>query len=179
MGGQGLISLLQILGNALVKGGYNVTTSETHGLSQRGGKVVCFLRFGNKRNAPIPIISSADLIIATEKSTILDVLKYSKPDKSSILIISAYERRVLNAGYPPEESFLKILNENSESIYILPLMRIVEKYENLKIINIIILGYILRYLPINKVDLENSIKNYFSGEFLELNLKALKDGYDL
>ena len=138
MGGQGLISLLQILGNALVKGGFKVTTSETHGLSQRGGKVVCFLRFGNKRNAPIPMIGSADLIIATEKSTILDVLKYSKPDKSSKLIIAAYERRVFNVDYPSEEYFLKRLNENSDNIYFLPVMRIVEKYENLKIINIII-----------------------------------------
>jgi len=162
-----------------VKGGFNVTTSETHGLSQRGGKVVCFLRFGNKRKAPIPMIGSADLIIAAEKSTILDVLKYSKPDKSSILIVSAYERRVINVDYPSEEFFLKILNVNSDKNYILPVMRIVEKYQNLKIINMTILGYILKYLPMNKEELEDSIKNYFSGESLKLNLIALKDGYDL
>ncbi len=167
------------MGNALVKGGFNVTTSETHGLSQRGGKVVCFLRFGNKRKAPIPMIGSADLIIAAEKSTILDVLKYSKPDKSSILIVSAYERRVINADYPSEGFFLKILNVNSDKNYILPVMRIVEKYQNLKIINMTILGYILKYLPMNKEELEDSIKNYFSGESLKLNLNALKDGYDL
>ncbi|KKM26292.1 hypothetical protein LCGC14_1586240 [marine sediment metagenome] len=162
-----------------MKGGFNVTTSETHGLSQRGGKVVCFLRFGNKRKAPIPMIGSADLIIAAEKSTILDVLKYSKPDKSSILIVSAYERRVINVDYPSEEFFLKILNVNSDKNYILPVMRIVEKYQNLKIINMTILGYILKYLPMNKEELEDSIKNYFSGESLKLNLIALKDGYDL
>ena len=162
-----------------MKGGFNVTTSETHGLSQRGGKVVCFLRFGNKRKAPIPMIGSADLIIAAEKSTILDVLKYSKPDKSSILIVSAYERRVINADYPSEGFFLKILNVNSDKNYILPVMRIVEKYQNLKIINMTILGYILKYLPMNKEELEDSIKNYFSGESLKLNLIALKDGYDL
>ncbi len=162
-----------------MKRGFNVTTSETHGLSQRGGKVVCFLRFGNKRNAPIPLIGSADLIIATEKSTILDVLKYSKPDKSSKLIIAAYERRAFNVDYPLEEYFLKMLNENSDNIHFLPVMRIVEKYENLKIINIIILGYILRYLPLNKEEFEDSLKNNFSGESLESNLNALKDGYDL
>ena len=167
------------MGNALVKRGFKVTTSETHGLSQRGGKVVCFLRFGNKRDAPIPMIGTADLIIATEKSTILDVLKYSKPDKNSILIISDYEKKVFNSDYPSEESFLSILNENSDNFYILSVMSFVENYENLKIINMIILGYILKYLPINKEDLEDSLKNYFSGESLELNLKALKDGYDL
>jgi len=179
LGGQGLIRLLQILGTTLVKGGFNVTTSETHGLSQRGGKVVCFLRFGNRRKAPIPMIGSADLIIATEKSTILDVLKYSKPDKSSILIISAYERRVSNAIYPSEEYFLKRFNENSDNIHLLPVMRIVEKYKNLKIINIIILSHILKYLPVNKQDLENSIKNTFSGDILELNLKVFDEGFYL
>ncbi len=162
-----------------MKGGFTVITSETHGLSQRGGKVVCFLRFGNKKNAPIPMIGTVDLIIATEKSTILDVLKYSKPDKSSILIICDYKKKVFNSDYPSEESFLSILNENSDNFYFLTVMSFVENYENLKIINMIILGYILKYLPINKEDLEDSLKNYFSGESLELNLKALKDGYDL
>ena len=79
LGGQGLIRLLQILGKALLIEGFKIITSETHGLSQRGGKVTCFLRFGNKINAPIPMIGTADMIIALEESSILDTLKYAKP----------------------------------------------------------------------------------------------------
>ena len=154
-------------------------TSETHGLSQRGGKVVCFLRFGNKMNAPIPMIGSADLIIATERSTILDVLNYSKPDKSSILIIAAYEKKAFNVDYPSEDYFLEKLNENSDNIHFLPVMKMVEKYKNPKIINTIILSHILRYLPLNREDLKDSLRNIFIGELLDLNLKVFEEGFDL
>ena len=94
LGGQGIIRLLQVLGNALMIEGYKVVTSETHGLSQRGGSVTCFLRFGNEFNAPIPMIGSADMIIALEESTIINVLKYCKPDKSTLLVISTYEKSI-------------------------------------------------------------------------------------
>ena len=104
LGGQGLIRLLQILGKALLMEGYKIITSETHGLSQRGGKVTCFLRFGNELNAPIPMIGTADMIIALEESSILDALKYAKPDKSTNLIIP--KRRVFsNDGCKAIKSF--------------------------------------------------------------------------
>lgn len=180
LGGQGLISLLQILGSALMTKGYKVITSETHGLSQRGGKVTCFLCFGDMLNAPIPMIGSADMIIATEKSCILDVLKYAKPNKSTKLIISSYEKSIINEKYPSENYILKVLNENSDNIYFIPATNIAEKLvKNLKAANIVILGYILRFLPLSKKDIENSLKQQFLGKDLEINLKALKEGQNL
>ena len=180
LGGQGLISLLQILGNILTSKGYKVTTAETHGLSQRGGKVICFLRFGNKMNAPIPIIGSADMIVATEKGSILDVLKYAKSDKNTKLILSTYEKHIIGIEYPPEMYLLDALNEKSDNVYFIPASEIAEKYiGNLKTINIVILGYILRFLPLKKEDLEESLKWQFSGKILDINLKALNHGYEL
>jgi len=181
LGGQGLVSLLKILGNALVSKGYKVITSETHGLSQRGGKVTCFLRFGDMWNAPIPMIGSADMIIATEKSCILDVLKYAKPNKSTKLIISNYEKSIINEKYPSQNYILKVLNENSDNIYFIPATNIAEKLlKTLKAANIVILGYILRFLPLSETDMENCLKHHiFLGKDLEINLKALKEGQNL
>lgn len=179
LGGQGLISLLQILGNALITKGYKVITSETHGLSQRGGKVTCFLRFGNRMYAPIPILGSADMIIATEKSCILDVLKYSKPDKSSKLIISTQEKKSFGTDYPSEKYLSKSLNENSDDIYFVPAMKLAEKYMNIRIINTIILGYILRFLPLSQKELEVSINHHFREKSLEINLIAFNEGFKL
>lgn len=180
LGGQGLISLLQILGDALMTNGYKVITAETHGLSQRGGKVTCFLRFGSKFSAPIPMIGSADMIIATEKSCILDVLKYAKPNKSTKLIISTDEKKIINEEYPSEKYLLSVLHENSDNIYFVPAMSIAENLvKNLKAANTIILGYILRFLPLKKEDLEESLKRQFSGENLDINLKAYKEGHKL
>ncbi len=180
IGGQGLISLLQILGDILMKNGYKVTTAETHGLSQRGGKVVCFLRFGNMLAAPIPLIGTADIIIATEKSCILDVLKYAKPDKSTKLIISTYEEKIINKEYPLEKYLFKVLHENSDNIYLVPATDIAEKLvNNLKTANIVILGYIVRFLPLNEKELENSLIQKFSEKLLDINLSAFKEGLKL
>jgi len=179
LGGQGLIRFLQILGNCLMQKGYSVVSSEKHGLSQRGGKVTCFLRFGDKIASPIPIIGSVDLIIATEKACILDVLEFAKPDRSSKVVIADYEKESQNSDYPSEEYLVKVLNESSEHITLVPVLPIVAKYSNIKIINTIILGYILRFLPITDEDIKKSIGQHFKKELLVLNQKALEEGIQL
>ncbi|MBY8987853.1 MAG: 2-oxoacid:acceptor oxidoreductase family protein [Candidatus Lokiarchaeota archaeon] len=179
LGGQGLIRFLQILGFGLVQKGYKVITSEKHGLSQRGGKITCFLRFGEKIAAPIPIIGSADMIIATEKASILDVLEFTKPDRSSKLVIATYEKKSHSSEYPSEEYLLKALNENSDHINFVPVLQIIAKFRNLKIINTVILGYILRFLPINEEDIKESINHHFIKDLSVLNQKVLEEGIEL
>ena len=180
LGGQGLIRLIQILGNALMINGYEVITSETHGLSQRGGKVTCFLRFGSNVNAPIPMIGTADMIIALEVSSILDALKYAKPNKSTKLVISSYEKQILGIEYPSLKYILDILFEISDNIYIIPLTDIAVKHTgNIKTMNSVLLGYILKFLPLNKKDLEQFLSYNFSGKTLEMNLKAFNEGLKL
>lgn len=180
LGGQGLIRLIQILGNALMIKGHEVITSETHGLSQRGGKVTCFLRFGSNVNAPIPMIGTADMIIALEESSILDALKYAKPNKSTKLVISSYEKQILGIEYPSLKYILDILFEISDNIYIIPLTDIAVKHTgNIKTMNSVLLGYILKFLPLNKKDLEKSLSYNFSGKTFEMNLKAFNEGLKL
>ncbi len=179
LGGQGLIRFLQILGNSLMQKGYKVITSEKHGLSQRGGKVICFLRFGEKIAAPIPIIGSADMIISTEKASILDVLEFAKPDRSSKLIVATYQKETRTREYPLEEDLSIVLNENSDNVYTVPVMPIVDKFKNIKMINTIILGYIARFLPLTEEDLLASINQHFKGPILDLNRKALLEGIAL
>ena len=177
IGGQGLITLIEILGNSLASNGYKVITSETHGLSQRGGKVVCFLRFGNRIRAPIPIIGSADMIISLEKNCITDVLKFVKADKSTKLIISSYEEGNIGKVNSLNRSIFNSIIEFSDNIYFIPTTNIAEKLNlNMKVINMVLLGYILRFLPLNEEDLESSLILKFSGDKLTLNVKALKEG---
>ena len=180
LGGQGLIRLIHILGQALVSNGYNVISSETHGLSQRGGNVTCFLRFGNKLNSPIPLVGSADMIIALEESSILNVLKYAKVDKSSLLIISTYEKKGISIEYPPLPSLLKILFKISDNLYFIPASEITLKYKgDLKYMNTLILGYILRFLPIDREEIENILRESFSGNKYQTNIEMLDKGIDL
>ena len=163
----------------MIQKGYKVISSEKHGLSQRGGKVTCFLRFGDKITSPIPLIGSVDMIIATEKACILDVLEFAKPDRSSKIIVAEYEKESQNNYYPSEEYFAKVLNENSENINLVQVLPIVAKYTNLKIINMIILGYILRFLPISEEDIKESLGQHFKKALSILNRKALEEGIKL
>jgi indolepyruvate ferredoxin oxidoreductase beta subunit len=179
LGGQGLIKILEILGDCLVRIGYKVITSEKHGLSQRGGKVTCFLRFGENLMAPIPIVGSADMIIATEKMCILDVLEFAKPDRSSKLIIANYKKKPQENDYPSEKYLLNTLNENSDSISHVSVMKIIENLANLKIINMILLGFITKFLPLNEDLLKESLNQHFTGEVLVLNRKAFEEGKNL
>ena len=180
LGGQGLIRLLQILGQALITQGYKVVTSETHGLSQRGGKVTCFIRFGNKLNAPIPMIGTADMIIALEESSILDVLKFAKIDKSTKLVISTYEKYDNNKEYPSLDYLLNVLYEISDNIYFIPAMEIALRHtKNPIAMNIVILGYILKFLPLNHSIIEGIIKQNFSGDALDMNLNAFNEAFNL
>ncbi|MFX0075643.1 MAG: 2-oxoacid:acceptor oxidoreductase family protein [Candidatus Hermodarchaeota archaeon] len=174
LGGQGLITLIQILGESIAKKGYKVITSEKHGLSQRGGTVICFLRFGEKIAAPIPLLGSAKMILATEKSCVLDVLQYANPDRSTKIIVSEYKKKVINSEYPPDKYISDTLKEHSKDLHFLS-TEILQKKP--KVTNIFILGYIIRYLPIEITDVEEQLRNYFSGKSLVLNLNALNNGY--
>lgn len=173
LGGQGLIKLLQILGDSLVRKGYKVITSEKHGLSQMGGVVTCFLRFGDKIAAPIPITGSAEMIIATEKSCILNVLQYANINKSTKIIISEYKKAMLNSKYPSDKNISDILKNYSDHLYYLPNENLPK---NQKATNLFILGYILKFLPIEKNDIELLLMDYFSGTFQAINQEALING---
>ncbi|MHA1729824.1 MAG: 2-oxoacid:acceptor oxidoreductase family protein [Promethearchaeota archaeon] len=185
VGGQGLISALRIIGGALINRQYNVHSSETHGLGQRGGKVKTFLRFGKLENennneiAPLPALGTADIIIVTEKSAILDVLEFAKPDKSTIIVIDSYKNEIVGVDYPEDEYINKCLaeNTNSEYIHFIPATDIAEKkVKNIKTANTILIGFILKFLPISDDELKKSLNETFPGKVAELNIKALEEG---
>ena len=74
VGGQGTLLTSRILGGLAIAGGYDVKLSEVHGMAQRGGSVVTFVRYGEKVAEPIVEEGQADVIIAFEK---LEALRYS------------------------------------------------------------------------------------------------------
>src|SRR4030042_4430542 len=77
VGGQGLITLLQIIAEAALSEGYSVRTSELHGLSQRGGSVEVHIRFGKKIYSPMVAQGKADLILGLEEQEALNGISFS------------------------------------------------------------------------------------------------------
>jgi len=182
IGGQGLISSIRILGDALLTKDFNVISSETHGLGQRGGKVNTYIRYGPKRIAPLPLRGTVDMIVATEKSAVLDVLNYVKPDKSTKILISTYEKRIVDKIYPEEDYIEESLKKSSDSkhIHYIEANKIAQDtIHNSRTENTIMIGYMLRFIALEKEDIEKVLRKYFSGKVLEANLKALEMGISL
>jgi indolepyruvate ferredoxin oxidoreductase beta subunit len=176
LGGQGIVRFIQILGDALTNKGFTVMTSETHGLSQRGGKVKCFLRYGDKLTSPLPLNCTSDIIITLEKSCILDVLEYAKVDKSTRLVITEYKKSLINQTYPSDIFFSQILSTFSKEIYYLDVDK---KNIEIRFLNTFILGFILPLLPLEHENLKTSLAKYFLNGDLEKNLKILQSGFEL
>jgi Pyruvate/2-oxoacid:ferredoxin oxidoreductase gamma subunit len=120
------------------------------------------------------------MIISLEESCILNALKYAKPNKTTKIIISSYEKQIFGVKYPSVDYILNEIYKISDFIYVIPLNDIASKHtENIKTMNSVLLGYILKFLPINKKDIEKSLAINFSGMTLELNIKAFNEGLKL
>ena len=76
VGGQGTLLASKLLGRLLVSEGYDVKVSEVHGMSQRGGSVVTYVRFGEKVYSPIVERGEADYIISFEKAEAARLLPF-------------------------------------------------------------------------------------------------------
>ena len=103
VGGQGTLLTSRILGSITTKAGYDVKLSEVHGMAQRGGSVVTFVRYGDKVNEPIVEEGQADVLIAFEK---LEAMRYAHfLKKDGVIIVNDYEIAPMtvvtgNAKYP-------------------------------------------------------------------------------
>ena len=89
VGGQGTLLASRILGNAIIAEGYDVKVSEVHGMSQRGGSVVTYVKYGESVSSPIIDLGEADIILAFERLEALRALPYLK--KGGKIIVNNHE----------------------------------------------------------------------------------------
>ena len=80
VGGQGTLLASKLLGNALLTKGYDVKISEVHGMSQRGGSVVTYVKYGTSVASPIIEKGEADIILSFEQLEAARWLPYLKKD---------------------------------------------------------------------------------------------------
>lgn len=145
-GGQGVLSLAEIIANAALKQGYNVKESELHGLAQRGGSLECHIRIGKQINSPIVTRGNADLIIAFDS---LEAFRacYWANNRTAVLTNKKAFRSSMEIG----EIFAKIAK--IAKLYTINADEIVEKItKDIIAVNIFMLGYAIkkRLLPLKK-----------------------------
>lgn len=180
VGGQGVLLLTDIIAQAAISAEYDVKQHEVHGMSQRGGSVVCDLEFSHDEiRSPIIGTGEADLIIASEPLEALRMVDYLK--KTGVIVynnkrIDPMPVSIGKARYPNgiEERFQK--NKIKHSVIDATSLAI--KAGNTKALNIVMLGAATSFLPFNNTIWIEAIKKTIPEKLLSLNMKAFEYGKD-
>jgi indolepyruvate ferredoxin oxidoreductase, beta subunit len=179
VGGQGTLLTSRILGDVAMKLGYDVKMSELHGMAQRGGSVVTYVRMGDKVSSPIIEKNSADVLLAFEELEALRWLDYLKEDGFLILNTQKIDPMPVimrKAAYP--EGIVEKLQAASDNIIMTDALGIAREIGNIKVVNVVMLGKLAKVLDMKKNIFEEAIRNTVPEKFLALNLKAFDSGYN-
>lgn len=179
VGGQGTLLTSRILGALTIQAGYDVKLSEVHGMAQRGGSVVTFVRYGDKVYEPIVEEGQADILIAFER---LEALRYAHFLKKGGAIVVNDQRIdpmpvVIGAAQYPD-NILENLEKNHR-IYKLDAIAEAKKLGNSKVFNVIVLGVAAQHMDFSKEDWLKVIEATVPTKTVELNKKAFEVGYNL
>ena len=178
VGGQGTLLTSRILGGITVKAGYDVKLSEVHGMAQRGGSVVTFVRYGEKVAEPIVEEGQADLLIAFER---LEALRYAHfLKKDGVMVINDWRIDPITVvtgvrEYP--ENILETLAQE-HTVYAINAMEEAIRLGNSKTFNVIVLGMAARHMDFDRQARLDVIADTVPPKTVEMNQKAFLVGFE-
>ncbi len=180
VGGQGTLLTSRLLGAALLSEGYDVKVSEVHGMSQRGGSVVTYVKYGEKIASPLIEEGEADIILAFEQLEAARWLKFMKPEGKLIVNTRKIDPMTVITGaatYP--EGVLEKLEAAGADIVAADALVLAIEAGSAKAVNVVLVGIMAAGLDIDKQVWINAIKDTVPAKFLELNLKAFELGFNV
>nr|WP_235837263.1 indolepyruvate oxidoreductase subunit beta [Carboxydothermus islandicus] len=175
VGGQGTILASKIIAGVAEKAGLDVKVAEVHGMAQRGGAVVTYLRFGEKVNSPLIAHREADFLLAFEKLEALRWLSYLKPEGLALVNdMEIYPLPVLTG-----KAFYPDFRERAQgvSFNLIPAREIARTLNNPRGINMVLLGFLAKRLTFPKEAWLEEIQNR-SGKFSEANIACFQAGFN-
>ena len=179
VGGQGTLLASRILGNTVINEGYDVKVSEVHGMSQRGGSVVTYVKYGEKVYSPIIGEGEADIILAFELLEAYRALPYLK--KGGKIIVNAQQIDpmpvITGAMSYPEHIAEKIAAV--ADLTTVDALALAKEAGNMKAVNVVLIGVMAKASDIAYEKWVETLKTTVPAKFLEVNLKAFDLGYNL
>lgn len=178
VGGQGTLLASRVLGNVALKKDFDVKVSEVHGMAQRGGSVVTYVKMDKKVYSPIIEKGEADLILGFEQLEALRWVEYLK--EGGRMIVSEQKINPMpviigKAKYP--ENIIEKIKGSYENTISINALRIAKECGNIKAVNIVLLGVLAKSSGIEKDLWIEAIKETVPQKLLEVNLKAFEAGY--
>lgn len=177
VGGQGTLLASRILGHAIVSQGYDVKVSEVHGMSQRGGSVVTYVRYGGHVDSPIVDKGQADVILSFEQLEAARYLTYLKPDGTLLTNTQQIDPMPVVTGaavYP--QNLIEKMKTAGVKILALDALTLAKKAGSVKAINVALLGVLSNYMPFSEDIWREAISACVPPRFLEVNQKAFALG---
>lgn len=177
VGGQGSLLASKLLGRLLLDNGFDVKVSEVHGMSQRGGSVVTYVRYGDKVNSPVIDKGEADYIVSFELLEAARWLPYLK--KGGILVTNTQQIDpmpvITGAAEYPADLAAKIQAKDVK-IDAFDCLSLAEEAGSGKAVNLVLMGRLSHYFEMSDEAWQNAIDAVVPKAFLEVNKKAFELG---
>ena len=177
VGGQGSLLASKLLGHLLLGMGFDVKVSEVHGMSQRGGSVVTYVRWGDKVYSPIIDKGEADFIVSFE---LLEAARYVPYLKKGGVIVTNTQQidpmPVITGAAQYPENLVETMRRAGVSVDALDCLSLAEAAGSLKAVNIVLLGRLSHYFDIPEEKWMASLEANVPPKFLEVNKKAFALG---
>ena len=178
VGGQGTLLASKMLGYVLLQQAYDVKVSEVHGMSQRGGSVVTYVRYGKKVYSPVIDKGEADVIISFEKLEAARWLEFLKKDGTIITNTQEVEPMPVITGaaaYP--ENLIEKMQAAGAKVDAKDFLSIAQEAGSAKAVNIALMGRLSTYFSeISDEQWQDAIEKIVPPKFLDLNRKAFEAG---
>ena len=177
VGGQGSLLASRLIGNVLLSQGYDVKVSEVHGMSQRGGSVVTYVKYGDKVSSPVIEKGEADIIISFEQLEAARWLPYLK--KGGHLVTSTQKIDPMpvimgNAVYP--ENIIDKIRNMGVDVIAADALSLAREAGNAKASNVVLMGVVSTKMGFEEEVWQKAIEECVPPKFLELNKKAFALG---
>ena len=180
VGGQGSLLASRILGNAFMSLGYDVKVSEVHGMSQRGGSVVTYVKYGDKVESPVICRGEADFLISFELLECARWLPYLK--KGGVAVTSTQQINpmpvIMGVNQYPKDITGKI---ESMGIKLMKAdaLSVAEECGSSKASNVVLIGMFAKHSDIPKEVFLKAVEDSVPEKFRALNIEAFNRGYQL
>ena len=177
VGGQGSLLASKLLGRMLLQKGYDIKVSEVHGMSQRGGSVVTYVRFGEKVYSPVIDKGEADFIVSFELLEAARWTEYLKPGGKIVVNTQQISPMPVITGaaeYP--QGLAEQMVDAGLDVDAFDALALAEQAGSSKAVNIVLMGHLSRNFDFTEEEWMDAIEKSVPPKFLELNKTAFRLG---
>lgn len=180
VGGQGTLLASRILGHAIMQQGYDVKVSEVHGMSQRGGSVVTYVRYGEAVYSPVVNEGEAEFILSFEELEAARWISFLKKGGKLITSTQQMEPMPVITGaaiYP--EGLIEKLRAKGVDIFPVDALSLAKDAGNEKSVNVVLIGVLSKLLPFPEEVWVKALEECVPAKFLDVNKRAFALGASL